>query len=63
MYKNCCEFEVQLLINGEFAKELKRVRVIGDDIEKCEEKIYNHYNSLGVKVVDIYRIENYLILE
>ena len=64
MTKECYEFEVQLMVNGEFLKDLKKVRVMGKSYEECERKLINHYNKMAnVKLIDIYFIENYLILE
>ena len=64
MIKDCYEFEVQLMANGEFLKELKKLRVMGQSYEECERKLINYYNKMAnVKLIDIYFIENYLILE
>ena len=64
MVKECYEFEVQLMVNGEFLKDLKKVRVMGKSYEECERKLINYYNKMtNVKLIDIYFIENYLILE
>lgn len=64
MVKDCYEFEVQLMVNGEFLKELKKLRVMGQSYEECERKLINYYNKMAnVKLIDIYFIENYLILE
>ena len=64
MVKDCYEFEVQLMVNGEFLKELKKLRVMGKSYEECERKLINYYNKMtNVKLIDIYFIENYLILE
>ena len=64
MTKDCYEFEVQLMVNGEFLKDLKKVRVMGKSYEECERKLINYYNKMAnVKLIDIYFIENYLILE
>ena len=64
MVKDCYEFEVQLMVNGEFLKELKKLRVMGQSYEECERKLINYYNKMtNVKLIDIYFIENYLILE
>ena len=64
MVKDCYEFEVQLLVNGEFLKELKKLRVMGKSYDECERKLINYYNKMtNVKLIDIYFIENYLILE
>ena len=64
MLKDCYEFEVQLMVNGEFLKELKKLRVMGKSYEECERKLMNYYNKMNnVKLIDIYFIENYLILE
>ena len=64
MTKDCYEFEVQLMVNGEFLKELKKLRVMGKSYEECEGKLINYYNKMAnVKLIDIYFIENYLILE
>ena len=64
MVKDCYEFEVQLMVNGEFLKELKTLRVMGESYDECERKLINYYNKMtNVKLIDIYFIENYLILE
>ena len=64
MVKDCYEFEVQLMVNGEFLKDLKKLRVIGKSYDECERKLINYYNKMtNVKLIDIYFIENYLILE
>ena len=64
MVKICYEFEVQLMVNGEFLKELKKLRVMGKSYEECERKLVNYYNKKSnVKLIDFYFIENYLILE
>ena len=64
MVKDCYEFEVQLMVNGEFLKELKKIRVMGKSYNECERKLINYYNKMSnVKLIDIYFIENYLILE
>ena len=64
MVKECYEFEVQLMVNGEFLKELKKLRVMGESYDECERKLINYYNKMtNVKLIDIYFIENYLILE
>ena len=64
MTKDCYEFEVQLMVNGEFLKELKKLRVMGKSYDECERKLINYYNKINnVKLIDIYFIENYLILE
>ena len=64
MTKDCYEFEVQLIVNGEFLKELKKLRVMGKSYDECERKLMNYYNKMNnVKLIDIYFIENYLILE
>ena len=64
MTKDCYEFEVQLMVNGEFLKELKKLRVMGKSYNECERKLINYYNKMtNVKLIDIYFIENYLILE
>ena len=64
MVKDCYEFEVQLMVNGEFLKELKKFRVMGKSYDECERKLINYYNKMNnVKLIDIYFIENYLILE
>ena len=64
MTKDCYEFEVQLMVNGEFLKELKKLRVMGNSYNECERKLINYYNKMNnVKLIDIYFIENYLILE
>ena len=64
MSKDCYEFEVQLMVNGEFLKELKKLRVMGQSYEECARKLINYYNKMAnVKLIDIYFIENYLILE
>ena len=64
MVKDCYEFEVQLMVDGEFLKELKTLRVMGESYEECERKLINYYNKMtNVKLIDIYFIENYLILE
>ena len=64
MVKDCYEFEVQLMVNGEFLKELKKLRVMGKSYDECERKLINYYNKMtNVKLIDFYFIENYLILE
>ena len=64
MVKDCYEFEVQLMVNGEFLKELKKLRVMGKSYDECERKLINYYNKMtNVKLIYIYFIENYLILE
>ena len=64
MTKDCYEFEVQLMVNGEFLKELKKIRVMGESYGECEGKLINYYNKTSnVKLIDFYFIENYLILE
>ena len=64
MTKDCYEFEVQLMVNGEFLKELKKIRVMGNSYEECEGKLINYYNKItNVKLIDIYFIDIYLILE
>ena len=64
MSKDCYEFEVQLMVNGEFLKDLKKLRVMGKSYDECERKLINYYNKMtNVKLIDIYFIENYLILE
>ena len=64
MVKDCYEFEVQLMVNGEFLKDLKKLRVMGKSYNECERKLINYYNKMtNVKLIDIYFIENYLILE
>ena len=64
MVKDCYEFEVQLMVNGEFLKDLKKLRVMGESYDECERKLINYYNKMtNVKLIDIYFIENYLILE
>ena len=64
MVKDCYEFEVQLMVNGEFLKDLKKLRVMGKSYDECERKLINYYNKMtNVKLIDIYFIENYLILE
>ena len=64
MIKSCYEFEVQLFVNGEFEKELRKVRIIGKDYNECENKMVEHFNKMdNVRLIDIYFIENYLILE
>ena len=64
MSKDCYEFEVQLMVNGEFLKELKKLRVMGESYDECERKLINYYNKMtNVKLIDFYFIENYLILE
>ena len=64
MVKDCYEFEVQLMVNGEFLKELKKIRVMGESYDECERKLINYYNKKSnVKLIDFYFIENYLILE
>ena len=60
MSKDCYEFEVQLMVNGEFLKELKKLRVMGKSYDECERKLINYYNKMtNVKLIDIYFIENY----
>ena len=57
MTKDCYEFEVQLMVNGEFLKELKKLRVMGKSYEECEGKLINYYNKMNnVKLIDIYFI-------
>ena len=64
MVKDCYEFEVQLMVNGEFLKDLKKLRVMGKSYDECERKLINYYNKMtNVKLIDFYFIENYLILE
>ena len=64
MVKDCYEFEIQLMVNGEFLKELKKLRVMGKSYDECERKLINYYNKMSnVRLIDIYFIENYLILE
>ena len=64
MVKDCYEFEVQLMVNGEFLKELKTLRVIGESYEECERKLINYYNKMtNVKLIDIYFIDICSILE
>ena len=64
MSKDCYEFEVQLMVNGEFLKDLKKLRVMGKSYDECERKLINYYNKMtNVKLIDFYFIENYLILE
>ena len=64
MVKDCYEFEVQLMVNGEFLKDLKKLRVMGKSYNECERKLINYYNKMtNVKLIDIYFIDNYLILE
>ena len=64
MVNDCYEFEVQLMVNGEFLKELKKIRVMGKSYDECERKLINYYNKMtNVKLIDFYFIENYLILE
>ena len=64
MTKDCYEFEVQLMVNGEFLKDLKKLRVMGKSYDECERKLINYYNKMtNVKLIDFYFIENYLILE
>ena len=64
MVKECYEFEVQLMVNGEFLKDLKKFRVMGKSYDECERKLINYYNKItNEKLIDIYFIENYLILE
>ena len=64
MVKDCYEFEVQLMVNGEFLKELKTLRVMGESYDECERKLINYYNKMtNVKLLDIYFIDTYLILE
>lgn len=58
------EFQVQLMVNGEFLKDLKKLRVMGKSYDECERKLINYYNKMNnVKLIDFYFIENYLILE
>ena len=47
MVKDCYEFEVQLMVNGEFLKELKKLRVMGKSYEECERKLMNYYNKMN----------------
>ena len=64
MVKDCYEFEVQLMVNGEFLKELKTLRVMGESYDECERKLINYYNKMtNVKLIDIYFFDLYLILE
>ena len=64
MVKDCYEFEVQLMVNGEFLKELKTLRVMGESYEECERKLINYYNKMpNVKLIDIYFIDIYLVIE
>ena len=64
MVKDCYEFEVQLMVNGEFLKELKKLRVMGESYDECERKLINYYNKMAnVKLIDIYFIDIYSILE
>ena len=64
MVKDCYEVDVQLMLNGEFLKELKKLRVMGKSYNECERKLINYYNKMtNVKLIDIYFIDLYLILE
>ena len=57
MIKSCYEFEVQLFVNGEFEKELRKVRIIGKDYNECENKMVEHFNKMdNVRLIDIYFI-------
>ena len=64
MVKDCYEFEVQLMVNGEFLKDLKKLRVMGKSYNECERKLINYYNKMtNVKLIDIYFIDIYLVIE
>lgn len=60
MVKRIYEFEVHLLINGEFTKGLKTIRFIADNYESAEYKLFNHFKEIyNVKLVDHYFIQDY----
>ena len=64
MVKHCYEFEVQLMVNGEFLKNLQKVRIIGNNYNECENKLITNFQKVdNVKLIDKYFIDNYTVIE
>lgn len=64
MVKNCYEFEVQLIVNGALVNEIKKVRIMGNEFEECENKLYDHFKKMkNVKVAGCYYVQNFIVIE
>ena len=58
------EFQVQLMVNGEYLKKLQTIRIIAEHYESAEFKLKENFkNHTNVKLIDIYFINGYTALE
>ena len=64
MVKGCYEFEVHLMVNGEFEKDLQKVRILGKDYEECENKLYDHFKKKkNVKLASVNYVQNFKVID
>ena len=62
--KHIYEFQVQLMVNGEYLKKLQTIRIIAEHYESAEFKLKESFNNqTNVKLIDIYFINGYNVLE
>ena len=62
--RSCYEFQLQLMVNGEYLKELYTLRIIAEYYELAEFKLKEYFkNKTNLKLVDFYFINDYDVLE
>ena len=62
--KHFYEFQLQLMVNGEYLKKLQTIRIIAEHYESAEFKLKENFkNHTNVKLIDIYFINGYTALE
>ena len=62
--KHFYEFQLQLMVNGEYLKKLQTIRIIAEHYESAEFKLKEHFkNQSNVKLIDVYFINGYNVLE
>ena len=62
--KHFYEFQLQLMVNGEYLKKLQTIRIIAEHYESAEFKLKGHFkNNTNVKLIDVYFINGYNVLE
>ena len=62
--KHFYEFQLQLMVNGEYLKKLQTIRIIAEHYESAEFKLKEHFKThTNVKLIDFYFINGYNVLE
>ena len=57
------DFQVHLMINDEYLKNLQTIRIMADNYKEAEVKLTNHFeNKDNVKLVEYYFITDYNVI-